>query len=198
MALLLPWTQLWEASRLLNQLRLMLQALLWGLLLMLTGLLFHSRSIVIISRFRGRSRLRNAGAGGAAVVLNPGADGSSLVGITVSDNAGVGISIGNVNNVVLDRSDCCHTIRVAGSQHMGQQRVRHHRSKNSCIVRYNNPGTGVYINASGTTIDRAARSRETVAVGLAWTLAVWVRQFLPQLSNVTQEDQESTLRPRSR
>jgi hypothetical protein len=90
------------------------------------------------------------GAVGAAVVLNPGADGSSLVGITVSLNTGVGISIGNVNNVVLDGVTVEYNpgggISAWNSSASGIQ------IKNNCIVRYNNPGTGIYINARGTFI----------------------------------------------
>jgi uncharacterized repeat protein (TIGR01451 family) len=89
------------------------------------------------------------GAVGAAVVLNPGADGSSLVGITVSLNTGVGISIGNVNNVVLDGvtvdNNSVGGITAWNSSASGIQ------IKNNCIVR-DNLGTGIYINASGTFI----------------------------------------------
>jgi hypothetical protein len=98
---------------------------------------------------QGRITITNAGAGGAAIALNPGADGSSLVGITVSNNAGVGISIGNVNNVVLDG------VTVANNQGAGITAWNSSASgiqiQNNCIVRYN-AGTGIYINASGTSI----------------------------------------------
>jgi hypothetical protein len=109
-------------------------------------LTLNSNTIVI----QGPITITGAGAGGAAVVLNPGADGSSLVGITVSNNAGVGISIGNVNNVVLDGVTVDNNpgggITAWNSSASGIQ------IKNNCIVRYNNPGTGIYINASGTFI----------------------------------------------
>jgi uncharacterized repeat protein (TIGR01451 family) len=109
-------------------------------------LTLNSNTIVI----QGPITITGAGAGGAAVVLNPGADGSSLVGITVSNNAGVGISIGNVNNVVLDGVTVEYNpgggISAWNSSASGIQ------IKNNCIVRYNNPGTGIYINASGTFI----------------------------------------------
>jgi uncharacterized repeat protein (TIGR01451 family)/CSLREA domain-containing protein len=108
-------------------------------------LTLNSNTITI----QGPITITNAGAGGAAIVLNPGADGSSLVGITVSNNAGVGISIGNVNNVVLDG------VTVDNNQDGGITAWNSSASgiqiKNNCIVR-NNPGTGIYINASGTFI----------------------------------------------
>jgi uncharacterized repeat protein (TIGR01451 family) len=88
-------------------------------------------------------------AGGAAVALNPGADGSSLVGITVFDNAGVGISIGNVSSVVLDgvtvdKNNVGISIWDSSALLITIQ---------NSVVR-NNTGTGVYINGSFTTIDR--------------------------------------------
>jgi len=108
-------------------------------------LTLNSNTIAI----QGPITIRNAGAGGAAVVLNPGADGSSLVGITVSLNAGVGISIGNVNNVVLDG------VTVENNQGAGITAWNSSASgiqiQNNCIVR-DNAGTGIYINASGTSI----------------------------------------------
>jgi uncharacterized repeat protein (TIGR01451 family) len=98
---------------------------------------------------QGLITITNAGAGGTAVALNPGADGSSLVGITVSNNAGVGISIGNVSNVVLDG------VTVANNNagiSIWDSSALFITIQNS-VVR-NNTGTGVYINGSFTTIDR--------------------------------------------
>jgi parallel beta-helix repeat protein len=113
-------------------------------------LTLNSNTIVI----QGPITITGAGAGGAAVVLNPGADGSSLVGITVSNNAGVGISIGNVNNVVLDR------VTVANNNagiSIWDSSALFITIQNS-VVR-NNTGTGVYINGSFTTIDRCTVER---------------------------------------
>jgi uncharacterized repeat protein (TIGR01451 family) len=113
-------------------------------------LTLNSNTIVI----QGPITITGAGAGGAAVVLNPGADGSSLVGITVSYNAGVGISIGNVNNVVLDR------VTVANNNvgiSIWDSSALLITIQNS-VVR-NNTGTGVYINGSFTTIDRCTVER---------------------------------------
>jgi uncharacterized repeat protein (TIGR01451 family) len=108
-------------------------------------LTLNSNTIVI----QGPITITGAGAGGAAIALNPGADGSSLVGITVSYNAGVGISIGNVSSVVLDG------VTVDNNQFGGITAWNSSASgiqiQNNCIVR-NNPGTGIYINASGTFI----------------------------------------------
>jgi uncharacterized repeat protein (TIGR01451 family)/CSLREA domain-containing protein len=108
-------------------------------------LTLNSNTIAI----QGLITITNAGAGGAAIALNPGADGSSLVGITVSNNAGVGISIGNVSSVVLDG------VTVANNQGGGITAWNSSASgiqiQNNCIVR-DNAGTGIYINASGTSI----------------------------------------------
>jgi uncharacterized repeat protein (TIGR01451 family) len=113
-------------------------------------LTLNSNTIVI----QGPITITGAGAGGAAIALNPGADGSSLVGITVSYNAGVGISIGNVNNVVLDR------VTVANNNvgiSIWDSSALLITIQNS-VVR-NNTGTGVYINGSFTTIDRCTVER---------------------------------------
>jgi parallel beta-helix repeat protein len=82
-------------------------------------------------------------------VLNPGADGSSLVGITVSYNAGVGISIGNVSSVVLDRVTVDKNNVGISIWDSSALLITIQNS----VVR-NNTGTGVYINGSFTTIDR--------------------------------------------
>jgi uncharacterized repeat protein (TIGR01451 family) len=108
-------------------------------------LTLNSNTIAI----QGPITITNAGAGGAAVALNPGADGSSLVGITVSNNAGHGVSIANVSSVVLDG------VTVANNQGGGITAWNSSASgiqiQNNCIVR-DNAGTGIYINASGTSI----------------------------------------------
>jgi CSLREA domain-containing protein len=150
-------------------------------------LTLNSNTIAI----QGPITITNAGAGGAAIVLNPGADGSSLVGITVSNNAGVGISIGNVSSVVLDG------VTVANNQGGGITAWNSSASgiqiQNNCIVR-DNAGTGIYINASGTsisgcTVERNGNGGISVDSGGVGTTVS---------SKITQEDQESTLRPRSR
>jgi uncharacterized repeat protein (TIGR01451 family) len=113
-------------------------------------LTLNSNTIAI----QGPITITNAGAGGAAIALNPGADGSSLVGITVSDNAGVGISIGNVSSVVLDG------VTVAKNNvgiSIWDSSALLITIQNS-VVR-NNTGTGVYINGSFTTIDRCTVER---------------------------------------
>jgi hypothetical protein len=132
---------------LIQALRLMLQALL-GLLLMLTGLLFPSRSTAILT-IQGPITITNAGAGGAAIALNPGADGSSLVGITVSDNAGVGISIGNVSSVVLDGVTVDkNNVGISAYGTAARHGITDPRTAASCAY---NTGPGVYINGSFTT-----------------------------------------------
>jgi uncharacterized repeat protein (TIGR01451 family) len=108
-------------------------------------LTLNSNTIVI----QGPITITGAGAGGAAIALNPGADGSSLVGITVSYNAGVGISIGNVNNVVLDGVTVDNNNVGISIWDSSALLITIQNS----VVR-NNTGTGVYINGSFTTIDR--------------------------------------------
>nr|BAL52986.1 hypothetical protein HGMM_F04A11C04 [uncultured Acetothermia bacterium]BAL60158.1 hypothetical protein HGMM_OP4C794 [Candidatus Acetothermum autotrophicum] len=98
---------------------------------------------------QGPITITNAGAGGAAVVLNPGADNAVLNGITVSNNGAVGISVGAVNNALIqnvtvsDNGNAGISLYDAGAT--GIQIL-------SSTVS-NNTGTGVYVNAPGTIID---------------------------------------------
>jgi uncharacterized repeat protein (TIGR01451 family) len=53
---------------------------------------------------QGPITIRNAGAGGAAIALNPGADFASLQEVTVTNNAGAGIYLNGVNTVTISNS----------------------------------------------------------------------------------------------
>jgi uncharacterized repeat protein (TIGR01451 family) len=52
----------------------------------------------------GPITITNAGAGGAAIALNPGADAAWLQEVTVTNNAGAGIYLNGVNNVTISNS----------------------------------------------------------------------------------------------
>jgi uncharacterized repeat protein (TIGR01451 family)/CSLREA domain-containing protein len=52
----------------------------------------------------GQITITNAGAGGTAVALNPGADVAWLQGVTVTNNAGAGIYLNGVNTVTISNS----------------------------------------------------------------------------------------------
>jgi uncharacterized repeat protein (TIGR01451 family)/CSLREA domain-containing protein len=52
----------------------------------------------------GPITITNAGAGGAAIALNPGADSAWLQEVTVTNNAGAGIYLNGVNNVTISNS----------------------------------------------------------------------------------------------
>jgi parallel beta-helix repeat protein len=53
---------------------------------------------------QGPITITNAGAGGAAIALNPGADVAWLQGVTVTNNAGTGIYLNGVNTVTISNS----------------------------------------------------------------------------------------------
>jgi uncharacterized repeat protein (TIGR01451 family)/CSLREA domain-containing protein len=53
---------------------------------------------------QGPITITNAGAGGAAIALNPGADFASLQGVTVTNSAGAGIYLNGVNTVTISNS----------------------------------------------------------------------------------------------
>jgi uncharacterized repeat protein (TIGR01451 family) len=53
---------------------------------------------------QGPITITKAGAGGAAIALNPGADSAWLQGVTVTKNAGAGIYLNGVNNVTISNS----------------------------------------------------------------------------------------------
>ncbi len=89
---------------------------------------------------QGPITITGAGAGGAALVLNPGVDNATIRGITIQNNSGMGILINGVNtfngNVV---SNC----RIEGNQAEGIAI----RDSNFVIVEYstiqNNGGNGI-------------------------------------------------------
>ncbi len=97
---------------------------------------------------QGNLTITNAGPGGTAVVINPGADFATLRGITVSNNAGSGISLANVTSAILDGVTADNNrdvgINIWSNGASGTQ-IR------DCVVR-NTTGTGIYINGSNTAI----------------------------------------------
>jgi parallel beta-helix repeat protein len=83
----------------------MLQALATGITIDATNgiaipLSLNSANITI----QGPITITKAGAGGAAIALNPGADSAWLQGVTVTKNAGAGIYLNGVNNVTISNS----------------------------------------------------------------------------------------------